>query len=330
MKGQSFLNTLSLTPLQITKLLDFSSALKAAKLAGKERQYLKGKNIVLVFEKDSTRTRCAFEAVAFDQGANITYIGPNTSHISSKESIKDTARVLGSFYDAIAYRGYGQDIVEQLAKYSGIPVFNALTNELHPTQSLADVLTMREQCPKPLNRQALCFIGHGNNNVANSLLIICAKLGVDFRIACPKIYNPDESLLNTCKAIAAGTGGKITVTDSPAAGVLDCDFIYTDVWLSMGEPADIIKERIASLLPYRVTAQLMAAAGNPQVKFLHCLPAIHNKETDFGKQIYAKYGLDCMEVTDEVFESCASVVFEQAANRLHTIKAVMAASLKGA
>ncbi|MFA5196438.1 MAG: ornithine carbamoyltransferase, partial [Bacteroidales bacterium] len=287
----------------------------------------KGKNIALLFEKDSTRTRCAFEVAALDQGAHVTYLGPSGSQMGKKESMKDTARVLGRMYDGIEYRGYGQHIVEELGKYAGVPVWNGLTTEFHPTQILADFLTMMEHCDKPLHKMSIAFVGDAKNNVGNSLMCGAAKMGMDFRAGAPKSCQPDKKLVEECKKIAKETGAKITITDDPKAAVKGVDFIYTDVWVSMGEPDHVWVERIKLLKPYQVNAQLMKATGNPNTKFLHCLPAFHNRETTIGEEIFKKYGLNGMEVTEDVFESKNSVVFDEAENRLHTIKAVMVATL---
>lgn len=327
LRNRSFLKLLDFTPQEIRFLLDLSAELKRSKYAGTEQQRLKGKNIVLLFEKDSTRTRCAFEVAAFDQGANVTYLGPSGSQMKKKESIKDTARVLGRMYDGIEYRGYGQDIVEELAKYSNVPVWNGLTNEFHPTQVLADLLTMMEHSNKPLKEIAYCYLGDARNNMGNSLLVGAAKMGMDFRSIAPKEFQPAKELVDKCLEIAKETGARITVTDNVAEGVKGVDFVYTDVWVSMGEPDSAWKERLALMLPYQVNSQLMAKTGNPDVKFLHCLPSFHSRETTVGEEIFQKFGVAEMEVTDEVFESPASIVFDQAENRLHTIKAVMVATL---
>jgi ornithine carbamoyltransferase len=288
---------------------------------------LKGKNIALIFEKASTRTRCAFETAAFDQGAHVTYLGPTGSQMGTKESMKDTARVLGRMYDGIEYRGFGQEIVEELAQYAGVPVWNGLTNEYHPTQVLADLLTMMEHCDKPLGRIKFAYLGDARNNMGNSLLVGAAKMGMDFRSVAPNSVQPNEDLVTKAKKIAKATGAKISITDNIDKGVKDCDFLCTDVWVSMGEAEDVWKERIELLKPYQVDAAAMGKTGNPDVKFLHCLPAFHNRETDIGEEIYRKFGLEAMEVTEEVFESDASVVFDEAENRIHTIKAVMVATL---
>lgn len=327
LKKRNFLKLLDFTPAEITYLLDLSLELKKAKKTGTEEQKLKGKNIALIFEKASTRTRCAFEVAAFDQGANVTYLGPSGSQIGQKESMKDTARVLGRMYDGIEYRGYGQEIVEELAKYAGVPVWNGLTNEFHPTQILADFLTMMEHSEKPLSQIKFCYLGDAKNNMGNSLMVGAAKLGMDFRAAAPNQCQPTIELQSQCRKIAKQTGAKITVTENVAEAIKDCDFLYTDVWVSMGEPASVWEERIKLLLPYQVNLDTLKLTENPDVKFLHCLPAFHNRETKTGEEIFQKFGIDDMEVTDKVFESKASIVFDQAENRLHTIKAVMVATL---
>ena len=325
LKPTSFLTLADFTAAEIQSLLDLSAELKLAKKNGTEQQYLKGKNIALIFEKDSTRTRCAFEVACSDQGANAVYIGSSGSQIGHKESMKDTARVLGRMFDGIEYRGFGQSRVEELARYSGVPVFNGLTNERHPTQVLADLLTMIEHCDKPLSQIAFAYVGDGRNNVANSLLIAAAKMGMTGRIAAPQSLQPDEKLVQYCQELAKTSGAKIDITDNPQQAVLGVDFIYTDVWVSMGEPEEVWKQRIDLLKDYRVTADLMRASGNTNVKFLHCLPAFHDDETEIGKWILDTFGLNGVEVTNEVFESEASIVFDQAENRMHTIKAVMVA-----
>lgn len=328
--NRSYLTLIDYTPRQIRYLLDLSRDLKRAKYAGTEMPRLTGKNIALIFEKTSTRTRCAFEVAAHDQGAHVTYIDPTGSQIGHKESMKDTARVLGRMYDAIEYRGYGQEIVEELAQYAGVPVYNGLTDEFHPTQMLADVLTMHEHSDKPLHETAYCYIGDAHNNTGNSLMIIGAKLGMDVRLCAPQHLWPQDGLIAQCREIAAKTGARITLTEQPDEAVKGVDFIYTDVWVSMGEPEEKWGERIGALLPYQVNAALLAKSGNPRVKFMHCLPAFHDAHTVVGRQIAERYGLtDGVEVTDEVFESDASIVFEQAENRLHTIKAVLVATLAG-
>jgi ornithine carbamoyltransferase len=310
-------------------LLDLSRDLKRAKYSGLGRTSLAGKNIALIFEKTSTRTRCAFEVAAYDEGAHVTYIDPTSSQIGHKESMKDTARVLGRMYDAIEYRGAGQEIVDELAEYAGVPVFNGLTDEFHPTQMLADVLTMTEHCPKPLTEIAFAFVGDGRNNVANSLLLVGAKLGMDVRIGAPEKLWPSEEHVKMCHDFAAASGARITITDDPRQAVSGVDFIYTDVWVSMGEPLETWGERLDMLLPFQVDSELMAAAGNPRVKFMHCLPAFHNSETKVGAQIAAQYPqfANGVEVTEDVFESPANIAFEQAENRMHTIKAVLVAAL---
>jgi len=327
LQNRHFLKLLDFTPEEIQYLLDLASQLKKEKKSGKEIQRLKGKNIALIFEKTSTRTRCAFEVAGFDQGANITYLGPGGSQIGYKESMKDTARVLGRMYDGIEYRGFGQKLVEELAEYAGVPVWNGLTNEFHPTQILADFLTMIEHSDKPINRMVLCYLGDARFNMGNSLMVGSAKMGIDFRIAAPEAYQPGTELVEKCRKIAAFTGGKITITEDLDNAVKDADFLYTDVWVSMGEPESVWEERIKLLKPFQVNMRVIKKTGNPDVKFLHCLPAYHNRETRNGEEIYLKYGLDGMEVTEEVFESKHSIVFDEAENRLHTIKAVMVATL---
>ena len=327
LRNRNFLKLLDFTPQEIKHLLDLAASLKQAKYTGTEQQLLKGKNIILLFEKDSTRTRCAFEVAALDQGAHVTYLGPSGSQMGKKESMKDTARVLGRMYDGMEYRGYGQHIVEELGKYAGIPVWNGLTTEFHPTQILADFLTMREHSDKPLKQVSFCYLGDAQNNMGNSLMVGAAKMGMDFRAAAPKACWPDEKLVQTCREIAKETGAKILLTENVAEGVKGVDFLYTDVWVSMGEPAEVWAERIKLLKPYQVNADVVKKTGNPKVKFLHCLPAFHNRETTMGEDIFQKYGMDGLEVTDEVFESPMSVVFDEAENRLHTIKAVMVATL---
>ena len=327
LRNRSFLKLLDFTPKEIQYLLDLSAALKQAKYAGTEQQMLKGKNVVLLFEKDSTRTRCAFEVAALDQGAGVTYLGPSGSQMGKKESMKDTARVLGRMYDGIEYRGYEQVIVETLAAYAGVPVWNGLTNEFHPTQILADFLTMMEHSDKPLNKVAFCYLGDARNNMGNSLMVGAAKMGMDFRAAAPKSCQPSAELVAKCEEIAKETGAKITITDDVATAVKGVDFLYTDVWVSMGEPEEVWKERIQLLKPYQVNMDVVKKTGNPNVKFMHCLPAFHNLETAVGRDIHAKFGLEAMEVTEDVFESPMSIVFDEAENRLHTIKAVMVATL---
>lgn len=327
LRNRSFVKLLDFTPKEIQYLLDLSADLKAAKYAGTEQQKLKGKNIVLLFEKDSTRTRCAFEVAAYDQGAHVTYLGPSGSQMGKKESMEDTARVLGRMYDGIEYRGYAQDTVETLAKHSGVPVWNGLTNEFHPTQILADFLTMREHCDKPLSQVTFAYLGDARNNMGNSLMVGAAKMGMDFRAVAPKECWPSDDLYNQCLEIAKETGAKITRTESIEEGVKGCDFLYTDVWVSMGEPESVWADRIKLLKPYQVNKKAMDLTGNPKCKFLHCLPAFHNRKTAVGEDIFQKFGIESMEVTEEVFESDASVVFDEAENRMHTIKAVMVATL---
>jgi ornithine carbamoyltransferase len=325
--NRSFLKLLDFTPQEIRFLLDLSGDLKKAKYGGYEQQRLVGKNIVLIFEKASTRTRCAFEAAAYDQGARVTYLGPTGSQLGTKESMKDTARVLGRMYDGIEYRGYGQERVEELARYAGVPVWNGLTSEFHPTQILADLLTMMEHSDTPLSHVKFAYLGDARNNMGNSLLVGAAKMGMDFRAVAPARVQPDGKLVATAMEIAKETGATITLTESVADGVKGCDFLVTDVWVSMGEPESVWEERIRLLRPYQVTAEVMERTGNPAAKFMHCLPAFHNRETAVGEDVFRKFGLDGMEVTEEVFESGASVVFDEAENRLHTIKAVMVATL---
>jgi len=327
LKNRSFLKLLDFTPEEIKFLLDLSFNLKKAKKAGTEQQKLIGKNIALIFEKASTRTRCAFEVAALDQGAHVTYLGPSGSQIGHKESMKDTARVLGRMYDGIEYRGYGQSIVEELAANAGVPVWNGLTTEFHPTQILADFMTMMEHIDKPLNRISFCYLGDARNNMGNSLMVGAAKMGMDFRAAAPKACQPADDLVKKCREIAAETGAKITLTEDVAEAVKGADFLYTDVWVSMGEADSVWEERIKLLKPYQVNAEVIKMTGNPNVKFLHCLPAFHNRDTKVGEEMYKKFGLDGMEVTEEVFESPRSIVFDEAENRMHTIKAVMVATL---
>ncbi|MDR1005995.1 MAG: ornithine carbamoyltransferase [Bacteroidales bacterium] len=327
LRNRSFLKLLDFSPKEIQYLLDLSADLKKAKYTGTEQKRLEGKNIVLLFEKDSTRTRCAFEVGALDQGAHVTYLGPSGSQMGKKESMKDTARVLGRMYDGIEYRGYDQSTVEALAAYSGVPVWNGLTTEFHPTQILADFLTMKEHSDKPLNQVAFCYLGDARNNMGNSLMVGAAKMGMDFRAAAPKDCQPSEELVAKCREIAKETGAKITITDNVEQAVKGVDFLYTDVWVSMGEPDEVWEKRINLLKPYQVNMDVVRKTGNPNVKFLHCLPAFHNLETEVGRQIHKKFGLDAMEVTEEVFESKMSIVFDEAENRLHTIKAVMVATL---
>lgn len=327
LRGKHFLKDLDFSKEELLHLLDLSKQLKVEKKARRETQHLRGRNIALIFEKTSTRTRCAFEVAAFDQGANVTYLGPGGSQIGHKETMKDTARVLGRMYDAIEYRGYGQSIVEELAQYAGVPVYNGLTDDFHPTQILADVLTMIEHATKPLEQIAFCYLGDARNNMGNSLLAGGAILGMDVRLAAPKSCWPEASLIERCGAIAKKSGARVTVTEDVAEGVRNADFLYTDVWVSMGEAESKWAERIRVMKPYQINRRTMELTGNPQVKFLHCLPAFHNRDTKVGAEIFEKYGLDGIEVTEEVFESPASIVFDQAENRLHTIKAILVATL---
>ncbi|MBV7276792.1 ornithine carbamoyltransferase [Clostridiaceae bacterium UIB06] len=327
LKNRHLLTLMDFTPKEIQYMLDLARDLKRAKYAGCEQQRLKGKNIVLLFEKDSTRTRCSFEVAALDQGAHVTYLGPSGSQMGKKESIPDTARVLGRIYDGIEYRGFAQSTVEDLAKYSGVPVWNGLTDADHPTQILADFLTITEHFDKPLNKIVFAYAGDGRNNMANALMIGAAKMGMDFRIVSPKELFPEEALVTECRKVAEETGAKITITDSVDKGAKDCDIIYTDVWVSMGEPAEVWEERIKLLTPYQVNMEMLNKTGNPKVKFMHCLPAFHDLKTIIGRDIHEKFGLDSMEVSDEVFESEHSIVFDEAENRMHTIKAVMVATL---
>jgi ornithine carbamoyltransferase len=327
LRNRSFLKELDFTPEELKFLLKLAADLKAAKYGGYEQPRLKGKNIALIFEKTSTRTRCAFEVAAYDQGAHVTYLGPEGSQIGHKESMKDTARVLGRMYDGIEYRGFGQERVEELAKYAGVPVWNGLTNEFHPTQFLADALTMIEHANKPMEQISYCFVGDARFNMGNSLMIGGCKLGMDVRLCAPRSLWPKDELVAQARAIAAETGARLTLTEDVAEGVKGVDFVHTDVWVSMGEPDDVWAERIKLLKPYQVTMDLLKLTGNPNVKFMHCLPAFHNRETKIGEQIYQKFGLDAMEVTEEVFESPYSIVFDQAETRVHTIKAVMVATL---
>jgi ornithine carbamoyltransferase len=327
LRNRSLLKLLDFTPREIEFLLMLSADLKKAKYAGTERPRLTGKNIALIFEKASTRTRCAFETASYDQGAHVTYLGPTGSHLGAKESIRDAARVLGRMYDAIEYRGFGQERVEELAAYSGVPVWNGLTNEFHPTQVLADLLTMMEHSHKPLSQVKLAYLGDARNNMGNSLLVGAAKMGMDFRSVAPESVQPDRELVADAQKIANQTGARITVTDDLDSGVKDCDFLCTDVWVSMGEPEEIWEQRIDLLKPYQVNREAMEKTGNPNVKFMHCLPAFHNRQTAIGEDVYQRFGLESMEVTEDVFESPASIVFDEAENRVHTIKAVMVATL---
>jgi len=329
MRGRGPLTLDDYSPAEIRFLLRLATELKAAKYAGTEQPRLLRRNIALIFEKDSTRTRTGFEVAAYDQGAHVTYLGPSGSHIGHKESMKDTARVLGRMYDAIEYRGFGQKLAEELAAHAGVPVYNGLTNETHPTQTLADFMTMREFTHKHLSDLTVTFLGDGRDNVALSLAIGAAKVGIDMRIAAPRNLWPDEAYIDHFRTLAKDTGARLTVTESVEEAVKGADFLYTDVWLSMGEDEAAWPNRIKDLVPYRVTREVMAATGNPFAKFMHCLPAFHNAETQVGADIAKRFGIDCMEVTDEVFESTASIVFDQAENRMHTIKAILIATIAG-
>jgi ornithine carbamoyltransferase len=327
LRNRNFTTLLDFSPREIRFLLDLARDLKRAKYGGYEQQRMRGKNIAVIFEKTSTRTRVAFEVAAYDQGAHVTYLGPSGTQIGEKESMKDTARVLGRIYDGIEYRGFGQEIVDELADNAGVPVWNGLTDEFHPTQILADFLTMQEFSDKPLHDIAYCFLGDGRFNMGNSLLIGGSKMGMDVRICAPKDLWPQKDLLKQCKEIAKETGAKITITDDPAEGVKGADYLYTDVWVSMGEDKSVWGERIKLLKPYQINADLVAKTGNPRMKFMHCLPAFHDRNTKIGEEMFQKYGMDGMEVTNDVFESERSIVFDQAENRMHTIKAVMVATL---
>ncbi|EPB6466277.1 ornithine carbamoyltransferase [Cronobacter dublinensis] len=328
LKNRNFLKLLDYTPAEIQYLIDLAMTLKADKKAGREKKTLTGKNIALIFEKTSTRTRCAFEVGAFDQGAQVTYIGPSGSQIGHKESMKDTARVLGRMYDGIEYRGYGQEIVEELGAFAGVPVWNGLTNEFHPTQILADLMTMLEHAPgKTLREIRFAYLGDARNNMGNSLMVGAAKMGMEIRLVAPKAFWPEAALVEQCRAIAADNGARIILTEHVDEGVDSVDFLYTDVWVSMGEPKEAWAERVALMKPYQINQAVINATGNPNVKFMHCLPAFHNEHTTVGRDIEAAYGLKGLEVTDEVFESPCSIVFDEAENRMHTIKAVMVATL---
>lgn len=329
LRHRSFLKLLDFSHDEIRFLLRLSADLKAAKYGGYEQPRLVGRNIALIFEKTSTRTRCAFEVAAHDQGAHVTYLGPEGSQIGHKESMKDTARVLGRMYDAIEYRGFSQETVEELARYAGVPVYNGLTDEFHPTQILADVLTMQEHSDKPLHEIVYCFLGDAHNNMGNSLMVGGCKLGMDVRLCAPRSLWPADELVVTCRTIAAETGARLTVTDDVGAGVRGADYLHTDVWVSMGEPAEVWRERIELLQPYQINAGAVAASGNERVQVMHCLPAFHDRETTIGEQIYRDFGLESMEISDDVFESPRSIVWDQAENRMHTIKAVMVATLAG-
>jgi len=327
LRNRSFVKLLDFTKDEILFLLKLSADLKAAKYAGYEQAHLIGKNIALIFEKSSTRTRCAFEVAAYDQGAHVTYLGPEGSQIGHKESMKDTARVLGRMYDGIEYRGFAQETVEILAKYAGVPVWNGLTNEFHPTQILADMLTMQEHSKKDISEIAYCYLGDARNNMGNSLMVGGCKLGMDVRLAAPKSLWPQEELVKTCRQLAESSGGRLTLTEDVQEAVKGADYLHTDVWVSMGEPATVWEERINLLKPFQINTKTMELSGNPEVKFMHCLPAFHNRETKIGEEIFQKFGLDGMEVSEDVFESARSIVFDQAENRMHTIKAIMVATI---
>src|SRR4051794_17016754 len=327
LRGRHFLTLTDYSADEIRYLIDLSAELKAAKREGREEQRLAGKEIALIFEKDSTRTRCAFEVAAYDQGAHVTFIGPSGSHMGHKETVKDTARVLGRMYDAIEYRGFGEAIADELAEWAGVPVYNGLTDEWHPTQMLADFLTMREHLNKPYEEMTFCYLGDARFNMANSYLAIGAKLGMDVRIAAPRSLWPDPELIKTSEGFAEASGGRITLTEDVTEAVRGCDVLLTDVWVSMGESDDVWAQRIELLSPYQINAQTMELTGNPDVKFMHCLPAFHNADTQVGKELEEKFGRSALEVTEDVFESPASIVFDEAENRMHTIKAVMVATL---
>jgi ornithine carbamoyltransferase len=327
LRHRSFVKELDFTPQEILFLLQLSKELKAAKYSGYEQPRLKGKNIALIFEKASTRTRCAFEVAALDQGAHVTYLGPDGSQIGYKESMKDTARVLGRMYDGIEYRGFAQQTVETLAKYAGVPVWNGLTDEFHPTQVLADVLTMLEHSKRHITEISYCYLGDARNNMGNSLMVVGSMLGMDVRLCAPRNLWPKDELIERCREIAKETGARLMLTENVEEGVKGVDYLHTDVWVSMGEPDSAWAERIKLLLPYQVNQKIVELTGNPHVKFMHCLPSFHNRQTKKGEEIYQKFGLDGLEVTDDVFESDRSIVFDQAENRMHTIKAVMVATL---
>jgi ornithine carbamoyltransferase len=327
LRGRHLMKLADFSPEEITYLVELAAELKAAKREGREEQKLVGREIALIFEKDSTRTRCAFEVAAYDQGAHVTFIGPSGSHMGHKETVKDTARVLGRMYDAIEYRGFGQDTAEELARWAGVPIYNGLTDEWHPTQILADFLTFREHIDKPFDEIAFCYLGDARFNMADSYLIGGAKLGMDVRIASPKSLWPRDEIVELARSTAAQTGAQITITDDVDEAVQGADVLLTDVWVSMGESDDVWAERIRLLTPYQVNAEAMAKTGNPDAKFMHCLPAFHNTETEVGREIFEKFGMSALEVTEDVFESPASLVFDEAENRLHTIKAVMVATL---
>jgi ornithine carbamoyltransferase len=327
LRGRHLLTMEDYSADEIRYLIDLAADLKAAKKAGHEEQKLVGREIALIFEKDSTRTRCAFEVAAYDQGAHVTFIGPSGSHMGHKETVKDTARVLGRMYDAIEYRGFGERVADELAQWAGVPVYNGLTDEWHPTQMLADFLTMREHIDKPLEEMAFCYLGDARFNMANSYLIVGAKLGMHVRIAAPRSLWPAQDLIAKTQEMAAASGAQVKVTDDVEEAVRGCDVLLTDVWVSMGEPDEVWAERIELLTPYQVNARTMALTGNSDVKFMHCLPAFHNADTQVGKEIEEKFGTSALEVTEEVFESPASIVFDEAENRMHTIKAVMVATM---
>ena len=328
LKQRHFLKLLDYTAEEIHYLLNLAHQLKQDKQQGIEQPKLSGRNIALIFEKSSTRTRCAFEVAAFDQGACVTYLGPSGSQIGHKESMKDTARVLGRMYDGIEYRGFGQNIVEELAEFAGVPVWNGLTDEFHPTQILADLMTMQEHAPgRELSSLSFAYLGDARNNMGNSLMVGAAIMGMDIRLVAPRSFWPDEALVKQCQAIAATSGAKISLTESVSEGVKGVDFLYTDVWVSMGEAKEAWEQRVSLMKPYQINQQVIEATGNPSVKFMHCLPAFHNEHTTVGREIEATYGLKGLEVTEEVFESAHSIVFDEAENRMHTIKAVMVATL---
>ena len=327
LKNRSFLKLIDFSKRDVTYILDLARDLKRAKYAGNDIQRLRGKNIALIFAKASTRTRCAFEVAAYDQGASVTYLDPTGSHLGKKESVKDTARVLGRMYDGIEYRGTAQEIVETLAEYSGVPVFNGLTDEYHPTQMCADLMTMREYTPQPWHDFKYAYVGDARSNMGNSLMIAGCLMGMDVRIGAPKHLWPADELLEYARELEKINHGKLTLTEDPKEAVKDVQYIHTDVWVSMGEPEDVWAKRIELLKPYQVNAELMTASGNPRVRFMHCLPAFHNLETQVGRDIHEKFGIDAMEVTEEVFESPAGIQFEQAENRVHTIKALLVATL---
>jgi len=330
LRDRSFVKELDFTAEELRYLIELAAKLKRAARSGTERQFLAGRKIVLIFEKTSTRTRCAFEVAAYDQGAHVTYLGPDSSQMGRKESVKDTARVLGRMYDAIEYRGFGQDVVEEMAQYAGVPVYNGLSDEFHPTQMLADMLTMQEHSQKPPNEITYCYVGDARFNTGNSLMITGAKLGMDVRICAPRSLWPASDLVDTAHTLAKESGARLLVTDDIRAAVWQADYLYTDVWVSMGEDPSAWGERIQMLLPYQVNMDMVELTGNPDVKFMHCLPAFHDRHTKVGEHIYEEFGLDALEVTDEVFESPDSIVFDQAENRMHTIKAVLVATLGAA